>query len=91
VAARMGPANTVLVLMLLPKRVLAFGSPGALPSAVLLKGPLPRLPKVPLAFLGSMLPMFPTVPLALLKFLGSMPLPSTVLLGSPLPSRFLPG
>src|SRR6266581_4791379 len=102
----MGPLNAVLVLMLLPKRVLALGRSVVLPSAVLVRGPLPRLPKVPLAFLGSILPIvdlaflrspaLPIVPLALLRlallrFLGSMPLPSTVpLVSGPLPSRFLP-
>src|SRR6266581_2246040 len=112
----MGPLNAVLVLMLLPNRVLALGRSVVLPSAVLVRGPLPRLPKLPLAFLGSILPivdlaflrspalpiaplaspMFATVPLALLRlallrFLGSMPLPSTVpLVSVALPIRFLP-
>src|ERR1041384_1128491 len=95
----MGPANAVLVLMLLPNRVLAFGRSVALPSAVLERGPLPRLPtvpKLPLAFLGSILPIgdlaflrspaLPIAPLALPMF------PSLVFLGSmPLLSRFLPG
>src|SRR5882724_3468560 len=53
----MGPLNAVLVLMLLPNRVLALGRSVVLPSAVLVRGPLPRLPKLPLAFLGSILPI----------------------------------
>src|SRR5262245_39085119 len=93
--------------MPLPRMLLAFGRSVVLPRAVLVSTPLPRLPFGPFAFLGSTLPMVdlaflrsPALPIAplvspmlpILVFLGSMPLPSTVLLASgALPSRFLPG